>query len=193
MKSATRLFVFPLLAGAVFAAGCSDKGSPMDPDEGTIGSMSYAYEGDITGSFSASGRVPATSPEGKTWAFAMREGNSGPMLVEASRQLQNNRYDHTLLAIHGSAPGTYAINGDCGEEDCTGVLVFFGMETGDDADFDRMCTLSSGSITVASASNGRARGSFSGEGTCIGFAGDEMMLESFSVRNGQFDTPLANH
>jgi len=188
----TRRFVLlPLVAGLAFAAACSDSGKgPLEPGNGIAsGSMSFAYAGDIAGNFSTTGSpTGSVTDEGKTWAAAMRD-RDGKLAVYGSKAQQNNLYDIVTVAAPRSVVGTYPISSDC-DDDCALVGMFFGMAKGDNAPFDLTCTLTTGSITVASVSDTRIRGSFSGNGSCFRLSGTGVETFDIAVTNGQFDTAL---
>jgi hypothetical protein len=90
------------------------------------------------------------------------------------------RGDVGFVAVYSLTPGTHSItSGDADFE-------FWVNTTATVSDYDRICWLEEGSVTVTSITTQRIQGTFSGQGVCF-TNGDE---DPFTVSNGQFDTPV---
>jgi hypothetical protein len=172
---------------ALFASlSCSDSSGPN-----TLGSLSFTFTGGGGGTFSASGAAPSFSappPTGTSWATGYFE--SGEMFVGGSRPRSGVLIDLALLRIGRTTTGSETIDPNCdidGFEACTGMLLALNFNgNGDSGDF--FCRLTSGTIVVSSTSNGRAQGTFSGEGECATGTGGS--ITAFTVTNGTFDVAL---
>jgi hypothetical protein len=187
MTTRTRIFAFPLATLLVFAA-CTDGKSPTEGSGNNSGSLSFSYTGAIQGSFSASG-VPSAS-EGSTWAGGEID-TDGSLLVVASKGHAQNRFDIIILQTPVAAAGTYQITETCSAEICPELAAILGIERNTNWEtFERSCWLDTGSITITNVTNRRARGTFSGQGTCLSIVEQEMVEETFDITNGQFDTVL---
>lgn len=172
---------------ALFASlSCSDSSGPD-----TLGSLSFTFTGGGGGTFTVSGAAPSFSaapPTGTTWAAGYLQ--AGEMFVGGSRPRSAGLVDLALLRVGRTTTGSETIDADCnidGTAACNGMILFLNFNgNGDTGDF--FCGLTSGTITVTSASSGRARGTFSGGGECV--AGTGGASSAFTVTNGTFDVAL---
>lgn len=184
-----RISRLPLLALLAVGAACSDsKGGPTDPGSIPSGSLSFAYGGDLAGSFSVSGAPRRDQGEGGNWAAAVRD-DDGALVVYASKNRSGARYDFVSVILPVATPGSYPLSDDC-DDDCAAVAVFFNLEKGEDADFDYSCYLEEGMINLQSVTGGRARGTFSGVGTCYSLDGEDVVLADVEITGGTFDTAV---
>jgi hypothetical protein len=183
-----------VLFAVTFAAACSDK-DPAGPEASfPSGSVSFSYSLDevSAGTFSASGALrqrSANEIDHATFAAAALSGRElGVMAFKAGA---NNRGDMFILAASNvTGPRTIQINDECLDgtnSACAGVVLLTNtsLANGDD-EYDHMCFLASGSITISSIANKRAQGTFSGEGVCLN---SEDVIE-FTVSGGTFDAPV---
>jgi hypothetical protein len=170
-----QLFRLPLLAAALLAVGC-DSRDPVAP-VGEGGTMSFAFSGSPSGNFSATG--PFTE-ESNAWARGRRFGTHFDVFGLVRRSA--TRGDVGMVAVYSLSPGTYSIaNGDAD-------LEFWVNSTATVSDYDRICWLEEGSVTMTSITTQRVQGTFSGQGVCF-TNGDET---PFAVSNGQFNAPVTN-
>jgi hypothetical protein len=168
------------LLGALLtvATACSDSTGP-----GSLsGSLSFSYSGATSGTFDAAGSpLGADDPFGATWAAAIRDDANQTIDVAANIARPSNTSDNAVVHFPQLTPGTVTIaNG-------AQVPVTFGRTQS--GTVDRSCSLTSGSVVVTSVSGIRARGTFSGTGTCVGTTGGPA---AFTVTNGSFDVPLVS-
>jgi len=176
-----------LVVVALFASlSCSDSSGPN-----TLGSLSFTYSGGGGGTFTSSGTAPSFSgapPITTTWAAGYIE--AGEMFAGGSRPRSGGRVDLALLRIGRTTSGSETIDPTCdidGSAACNGMILFLNFNgNGDTGDF--FCGLTSGTIVVTTASNSRARGTFSGAGQCL--AGTGGGVSAFTVTDGQFDVAL---
>jgi hypothetical protein len=178
-----RVLVSVVLLGAL---SCSDSSGP-----GTRGSVVFTYTGAGGGTFSASGDAPsfaAPPPTGTTWAVGFVE--AGEMHIAASVPRSGGLVDLAILRIERTTGGPASIDAACnidGGASCTGMELLRNFNgNGDTGDF--FCGLTSGTIVVTEASSTRAKGTFSGSGSCV--AGTGGTPTAFTVTDGTFDVAL---
>jgi hypothetical protein len=178
---------FLFVAGVSLLAACSDSGGPS----GQSGSLAFTYSGGVSGSYSATGNVPANQAQfnTSTWAVGSRDEPNQSLLIESVATRAGARYDLVFLQIDRLVTGSSAVDLNCDPDivdACTGLVVFFGVSTLDDnAQF--LCGLETGQVTITSITDTRAQGTFSGSGFCT----DENFVESaFTLSGGTFDVPL---
>jgi hypothetical protein len=167
----SRVLLAVLLA---IAAGCGDGTGPG----GLTGSLSFSHSGATTGTFSASGSLLTEDPQTGTWAAAARD-DANQMIAIAANVGRPDTFDDTVIDFPQLTPGSVTIaNG-------ARVVITFGQTQSGTATW--FCDLTSGSVVVTSLSGGRARGTFSGTGSCLPATGGPV---AFTVTNGSFDVPL---
>ena len=167
------------MIGALLAvvAACGDGTGPG----GLSGSLSFSYSGVTSGTFSASGSVGVLDPFGSTWAAGVRDETNQSLSVAANVARPSDRSDDAVIAFPQLTPGTVTIaNG-------AGIAITFGMTQSGTATW--ACDVTSGSVTVTTLSGTRARGTFSGTGTCFNDSGAS---GAFTVTNGTFDVPAVS-
>lgn len=179
-----RLVLVPVIL--IGALSCSDSSGP-----GIRSSLSFTYTGAGGGSFSASGDAPslnAPPPTGTTWSVGYVQ--AGETYIGASRPRSGGLVDLAILRYERTTPGSEAIDPTCnidGSTACTGMDFYLNFNgNGDTGDF--FCGLTSGTIVVTEISSSRAKGTFSGSGTCL--AGTGGASSAFSVSSGTFDVAL---
>lgn len=170
------------------AISCSDPAAPA-----AQGSVSFTYSGAGGGTFSASGAAPsfnAPPPTTASWVFGYVE--SGEMYVAGGRPRSGGLLDLAILRLERTTPGSTSIDASCnidGDVTCTGMEFLLNFNgNGDAGDF--FCSLTSGAIVVTEVNASRARGTVSGEGTCVPGTGGS--ASAFSVSNGTFDVPMVD-
>jgi hypothetical protein len=186
--------LLPLLAAAtLLLLGCGGD-SPTQPID-TGGTISFSYSGAISGSFSASGTLRLGSnqqPEFGSWAAGGR-GPDNALVVTGLQPRTDQRGNAVALFVPAATgPATFPISPNCAFPDdmCPAVvLVTNALVTGTEPSFDRLCLVLTGSITVTAVSQERARGNFSGAGTCFD-SQTATPTGLFLVTNGVFDVPL---
>lgn len=165
---------------------CSDSSAPA-----SRGSLAFTYTGAGGGSFSASGDAPVfTAPPPTATSWAVGYVQAGEIFVGASSPRSAGLVDLALLRVGRTTPGSASIDAVCnidGSTPCTGMELSLNFNgDGDTGDF--FCGLTSGTIVLTEVSSARARGTFSGNGSCI--AGTGGASSAFSVSNGTFDVAL---
>jgi hypothetical protein len=186
-----RLRAFVALS-AIALAACGDSNSP---DASTL-SFTYTGAGAASATnFSVSGVIPAnlsgmnslgTSP----WAAGGVEPTFNYSTIFGVSPINSTTWDVAGIGVTRKTVGTSPIDPDCDAEatDCTGVFLFLGFQPNGD-DFDLICGLTSGSVTIASISDTRIAGTFSGTGVCT----DVNFVDTpFAITNGQFDVLLSS-
>ena len=166
---------------AAATAACGDE------ESGLNGSLSFNHSGAVSGSFSAVGRFPLFGEfGGSAWAMGSRDDQNDAIGVIALTPRETQRYDMVLIAIPRVSPGSATIDQNCTGSACALLTVEFGAST-EDSEFSQFCVLNTGSIAIASISDSRVSGSFSGTGTCTDDAGT---TTTFGVTSGSFNVPL---
>ena len=177
-----RVFLPLALVGAL---SCSDSSGPN-----ALGTVTFTYTGGGGGTFGASGNAPllTTPPTGTSWAAGFVD--AGETNVAASRPRSGVLVDLAILRIERTTAGSQSIDPVCdidGGTPCTGMTLFLNFNgNGDTGDF--FCALTSGTIVLTEVSSSRARGTFSGTGSCV--AGTGGAITAFAVSNGSFDVAL---
>jgi hypothetical protein len=168
----SRILLAVLLA---IAAGCGD-GTGL----GSLhGSVSFSHSGATTGTFSASGSILEEDPQTGTWAAGARDDANQLIAIAANVGRSSNTFDDIVVDFPQVTTGTVTIaNG-------ARVVISFGQTQSGTATW--FCELTSGSVVMTSLSGGRARGTFSGNGSCLPATGGPV---AFTVTNGSFDVPL---
>ena len=167
------------------ALACSDSSGPT-----THGSLAFTYTGGGGGSFSAAGDAPSliSPPTATSWAVGYVQ--AGETYVAASNPRSGGRQDLAILRIELTSTGSQSIDASCnidGSTSCTGMELSLNFNgNGDTADF--FCGLTSGTIVVTEKTSSRAKGTFSGSGSCV--AGTGGAISAFAVTNGSFDVAL---
>ena len=165
---------------------CSDASGP-----GIRGTISFAYTGGGGGSFNASGdarTLGAPLPTSTSWVLGFVE--EGETFIGASSPRSGGLVDMVILRIKRTGIGSESIDPTCdtdGGVSCTGMVLYLNFNgNGDSADF--YCSLTSGAIVLTEVTSSRAKGTFSGNGSCI--AGSGGAPAAFAVSGGAFDVAL---
>ena len=178
-----RVLVSVVLLGTL---SCSDVTEP-----GLGGIVTFTYTGAGGGNFSASGDAPslgANVPTATSWAVGLTEGTDTHIAGATPRG--GGRVDMAILRVNRTSTGSAAVDVACnidGDASCTGMGLMLNFNPdGDTGDF--FCRLTSGTIVVSEISSSRAKGTFSGNGTCNPGTGGAS--SAFSVSNGVFDVAM---
>lgn len=153
------------------------------------GSVTFTYAGDHAGSFDATGRFDRDRPGAGTFAVGSRAPLAGGeeallVLSHALRTGSSTLADEFLLSVENPAVGTVTCAVD--QADCPlGALLFLGANRAGGA--QDIYSSVSGTVTITSISEDRARGTFSFQ--LEGFADDEE-LQTTQITGGTFDVPL---
>jgi hypothetical protein len=170
----SRLFLGALLT---VATACGDSTGPT----GFNGSLSFSHSGATSGTFNASGSAFVGDPFGATWAAAVRDDANQSIAIAANLVRSSTTSDNVAIEFPQVSTGSVAIaNG-------SQVAIVFGRTQSGAAAWS--CDLTSGTVVVTSLSSTRARGSFSGTGSCLAATGGPV---AFTVTNGSFDVPAVS-
>lgn len=185
----------PLLLAALAACGSDNPAGPDGADAPS--SVSFVYggssnQGTVNGAYQAAGDPSLlTAPITQTWALGQRV--SGETLLRVGSNVARGaqqQADFAWVTIPRLTVGTVPINGTCPGEDCAGVFLALAVSTDVAVSQARYsCALNEGTIRVASISGDRARGTFSGTGSCLAAPG-YVDLDQFTITNGTFDVKL---
>lgn len=176
-------------------AGCgSDTTSSVDITNGTIsGSLSFNYTGAGSGTYNATGAVSvatlSSTPYVTTWAMGFKNATDNSTNFAANIPKSGGTSDFALVSVKGQSTGTVTIDPSCSPTNtnsCSGVALLLGQNSSATT-FSYLCTLTSGSITIASLSGTTATGTFSGSGTCFTGTGTS---SAWVVTNGAFNVPV---
>lgn len=177
-----RLFLPLALLGAL---SCGDSTEPN-----VFGSLTFSYTGGGGGTFTAQGGVPSFDAPSTTVSWAVGYTETGETFVAASKPRSGQNVDMAILRIQRTSAGSEPIDTGCDEDGavaCTVMVLFLNFNgNGDTGDF--ICGLTSGTIVITDISSTRAKGTFSGSGTCL--AGTGGASSAFAVTNGSFDVAM---
>lgn len=188
-----KLFPF-LLALLLPLAACGDDNGTGPEEE--IGSLSFSYTGDTSGTFSVSGEPRQDSngnPIGE-WAVASTS-SGGELFIAGLRPTQGAKMDVMFMQLSGvTGPTTIAvcINPAQITDECPQIFFAQGFN-GNGETFDRGYFLLSGNVTISAMSSERVRGSFQGTAILIDPTTAQPNLgRTITISNGQFDVPIRN-
>lgn len=184
-----RTAVLSLLVAAL--AACGD--DPSGPGDGA-GSTRFSFRGTgpvgtVEGIYDAEG-APSfpVPPVTQTYALGQRiSGEHTLRIVSNVAYSAQQTADFAWVTIPRLTVGSVQIDGICPGESCASVKVALQVSTAGTFDQAKYsCDLYDGVIRINSISEGRATGTFSGTGRCLGEPGTED-LDSFAVTGGTFD------
>lgn len=185
-----RLAVLVSLA-ALMACGSDSVTNPINAV--TSGSLSFNYTGGGGGSYNATGGISsatlASTPYTTTWAAGYKDATDNSTNIASNIPRTSTTSDVVVITIKGQTATTGTINVNCvtsGTVACNSVNLLLGQSSSG-ATFSNICSLESGSVTLASISSTNATGSFSGSGMCFSSAGT---TSAWVVINGAFNVPL---
>jgi hypothetical protein len=170
-----------LIALLVTACG-KDATAPVLPVEG----MTFGYAGALSGTFSANGAYDSTGT--KAWAIAGRLVGAPYLVLAAVLPRNETSHDAIGIIVPRNTVGTATISTICPPEGCADFLAVFGRHNTVNNEFLQGCHIVSGTVTIATITDTRVTGSFTGSGTCFSNATGDT---AFTVSNGAFDLPIA--
>ncbi|HEX8432240.1 MAG TPA: hypothetical protein VF625_13210 [Longimicrobium sp.] len=188
-----------LAASLLVLAGCGDDSTGSS--DGALGTVSFNYSGDASGSFSASSRNedPNIRPpvSGGEVAIGTRSDDAAFGVQVTGIEPSGGGSRATIGDLVGisvpvsSGAATFRISPTCLDDDCPFVFVALDTDiTGDEPDLlGTFWFMEEGTVRVTSTSNDRVRGTFSG--TAISFdleTGED--FGTMEIRNGEFDVPV---
>jgi hypothetical protein len=178
------LAVFSLLV----LGGCGGD-NPQGPQLPATG-VTFSYGGGGGGTFSVTGDVP-TGSEGiasRDWAAGLRNLTDDAYVIQALHARGGGRYDIAYAYITRTTVGSTSITAGCNPDVSACSMVQFGVNMSQaDENYNFVCVLTGGSISLTEITSERIKGSFSGTGICFTPSG---VSSAFSVTNGTFDVPL---
>jgi hypothetical protein len=163
---------------ALAVVGCAnDVTSPAPSVEG----LAFNYSGGMSGTFSANGEPDTTGT--RAWAGAWEIEGTPLLILSALLPRTATTHDVVGILVPRTTPGTSTIATICPPEGCADLFVTFGRQNGGN-DYLQGCHIVSGTVTIATISEARVTGSFTGTGVCFNNAGGE---STFNVTSGAFD------
>lgn len=184
---------FAVLASLAVLVACGSDSGTNPVVTVTSGSVSFSYTGGGGGSYNATGGISsatlASTPYTTTWAAGYRDATDNSTNIASNIARTATTSDLAVITIKGQTATTGTIAVSCvatGTVACNSVSLLIGQSSSG-ATFSSICSLESGSITLASISSTNATGSFSGSGTCFSSAG---ATSAWVVVNGAFNVPL---
>lgn len=198
-----------ILAAAVALTGACSNDSPTDPPvtSSDPGAVRFSYSGSgLTGTFAAQGKYnvdPAADPTAQSFAVAIDFGSgmTSPFYEVVALKSDTSTFDLLGILLSAQKTGAYPV---MTEDDCNGpslqtacALAWFilGISAQDDGTQPlQEYVLTSGTVTVSSASNGRLKGTFQGSAQQIaaggGSTGPFVPDVAVEVVSGTFDVPV---
>ncbi|CAN5489483.1 hypothetical protein BH09GEM1_BH09GEM1_10850 [soil metagenome] len=174
-------------------AACGSGSVTNSIDVATSGSLSFNFTGGGGGTYNATGGISsatlASTPYTTTWAAGYKDTNDNSTNIAANVPRTSTTSDFAAITFKGQAAATVSIANSCTATTtvaCNSVSLLIGQSSSG-AVFTSFCTLTSGTITIASISSTNVSGSFSGAGTCVTSTGSST---TWIVTNGSFSVPL---
>lgn len=173
-------------------AGCGGDG-PTEP-AGPSGSLSFAFSGAESGSFSVDGRIgPATSNHGAT---AVKYDEFFPFMAIVGLRMRSatrgDFFDIELPVV--TAPGVFFLDeSGCTSSMTTCPVATFAVNLPVQSpllamwDAENQYEFTSGTVTVTSISSTRMTGTFDGSASNLLSGSAEKVI---TVTNGKFDVPI---
>lgn len=182
----------PLAAAVAALLALSACESATNSNVEALGSVAFTYAGDHAGAYDATGRFDRQRPGVETFAVGSRatlQGGTSALLVlsHALRTGSSSLADEFLLSVENPAVGTVTCTAQ--QEDCSfGALLFLGADrAGNTQD---TYTSVSGTVTITSINEDRARGTFSF--SMEGVNAQDVVLTT-EITSGTFDVPLVDN
>lgn len=179
--------VLAVLSTLVFVSCGGD--NPQGPQIPATG-VSFTFSGGGGGTFAVTGDVP-TGTEGigsRDWAAGLRNLEDNAYVIQALRARGGGRYDLAIAYITRTTVGSTSITAGCNPDVAACSIVQFGVNMSEaDENYNFICIVTAGSISLSEITSARIKGSFSGTGICFTPSGGS---SAFSVTNGNFDVPL---
>lgn len=181
MPRAARALV-PLLAALALGA-CPPL--PTEPELPRV--LTFDLSGPLSGQWRAEGHPDVRSPGGYSWADGAQD--AGVLTLIGEIQPDGVTYSRVEIVLPPDWSGAVVPFGEgCGNPlGCATFTATFGARVDGTAPAI-VCTLRGGSIGRFDTEAGRARGTFSGQGSCVTAGGE--VLEGFAAASGLFDVPV---
>ncbi|HEX8394270.1 MAG TPA: hypothetical protein VF665_18140 [Longimicrobium sp.] len=174
-----------MLAGALSLGACADA-STLPQQEDPAGRLSFSYSSDnspMTGTFSVEGVHPGPGADG-TGTAAAKDGNGA--YIFAQRQT-GQIVDGASVVVPNLTLGDKGVSASC-ETGCAVITVTLTHTATGAAPRQYACTITQGTVGVASISDTRIKGSFSGTGSCYSPA--DPNRPAIAITNGTFEAPF---
>lgn len=167
----------------VFGAGCGDGEAPevFGPSH-----VQFTYSGPAGGTYDATGELPSIDASITEFAYGQRLSRYNTLRVTSQAPAAAGTHNAAEFDIARLTEGS-AIFGTCGLDLCTWFTFTLGIPNGSSA-FDLTCALTAGPATITEITPTRARGTFSGTGSCSD--GNRDSDVPFTVTEGTFDVDL---
>lgn len=182
MPRAARALV-PLLAALALVA-CPP--TPTQPELPRV--LAFELSGPLSGRWRAEGHPGGAVPGGYSWADGALE--SGVLTLTGEIQPDGVTFSRVEIVLPLDWNGGIVPFGEgCGNpHGCASFTATFGARADGLAPPAIVCTLRDGEIGRFDTDAGRARGTFSGQGSCVTAGGE--VLVGFAAGNGFFDVPV---
>lgn len=169
--------------GAAFAVGCGDQA----PEVFRPSHLQFSYSGAASGTYDATVQVPSVNASLTEWAYGQRVLSSGTLRITSQKLADAGKHYDLVFDIERLTEGSSTMN-VCGPHACTVFWFTLGVpDTGEG--FELFCELTAGTATLTEIEPTRARGTFSGTGTCSAM-GDGQPEIPLTVTDGTFDVQL---
>lgn len=170
---------------------CSGEDDPIAPNK--VGSLSFSYSGDISGTFSVSGEANIDDNDYPQNAFAVAQAEGGEVSIAGIRPTQRPKFDFFGIELADvAAPRTIQVCALPTGGACPVIFFLLGANSDTEA-VDQAYVFTSGSVVISGISAERVRGSFSGTAVLLNLAtGQPNLARTITVTNGQFDVPVRN-
>lgn len=170
-----------LVGGLIILAACdSSSGTVVTPF------LTFTYSGATSGTFNAAG-TPPSDESNKPWAVGVRDATDNTIGVLAVMPSSAGG-SHLAGLTFPDATGTVNFDIDCAPgPTCASFGIIFEITSGAST-ATLYCALEAGAVTVTTASEKRATGTFSGTGTCDNGTGTGQ--GNITITAGSFDVTL---
>ncbi|HST63282.1 MAG TPA: hypothetical protein VLK84_31515 [Longimicrobium sp.] len=180
-----------LAIAAAFGLALSACESATNSDEAPQGTLVFTFSGDTAGTYDATGRFNRRRPDVGTFAVGAKGpvtgGEALAVYGHAARTGILARADDFLMTVE--SPQVGSVTCAVGNADCPfGGIFFVGAVAGGEA--DAIYTSVSGTVTITSINEDRARGTFTFQMEAFGVEEDPRTLQ---VTGGTFDVPIVQN
>ncbi|HJQ19669.1 MAG TPA: hypothetical protein VJ867_04910 [Gemmatimonadaceae bacterium] len=179
---------------SVIAACSSDKTTGVNGNVSGSVSFTYSGAGQTNATYAATGAISSTTSSSaaytKTWAAAYKD-NADQSTNLVANLVRGSKSDLLVITMASQSTGNTTIDSNCNSTSttaCTDVVLAIGVSS-DGSNFDYVCVLESGSVSITSLSGSNAQGTFSGAGTCTQTV-QPFATSTWTVTNGSFNVPV---
>jgi hypothetical protein len=157
-----------------------------------LGSLSFSYSGDISGTYSVSGEPKFDNdryPQNPFGAAIL--GNNGFLRITAMRPTQRPTVDGFMFRMGGiTGPTTIPVCPQLIGPSCPDVV--FSVKSNRPGElYNDPYQFTSGSVTISEITAERVRGNFQGTAVFRSLT-DQATTRTITITNGQFDVPIRN-